>query len=94
MFVNGKYHYICIAPKEWAVHKKENLEQILVDSCLDHRKNTTCIHGANTKISSVSTKLEYYNLKLWFKRTDDISASPNSTLYFSMLLDLPESKCK
>ncbi|AGO14380.1 BV6 family protein [Diolcogaster facetosa bracovirus] len=94
MFIDGKYHYNCVAPKEWAVHKKENLEKMMVDSCLDHRKKTTCIHEANTKISSVSTKLEYYNLKLWFKRTDDISASPNSGSYFSMLLHLPESKCK
>nr|QZB49210.1 BV-like protein [Cotesia vestalis bracovirus] len=94
MFIDGKYHYICVAPKEWAVHKTENLEKMMLDSCLDHRKKTTCIHGANTQISSVSTKLEYCDLRLWFKRTDDISASPNSGSYFSMFLHLPESKCK
>ncbi|KAH0547108.1 hypothetical protein KQX54_017119 [Cotesia glomerata] len=94
MFIDGKYQHICIAPKEWAIHKTESVEKMMIDSCLNHRKKTSCIHGANTQISSVSTKLEYYDLKLWFKRTDDISTKPNSGSYFSMMLHLPESKCK
>ncbi|ACE75487.1 conserved hypothetical protein [Bracoviriform facetosae] len=93
MFIDDKYHYISIVPKEWENHKLENLEKMMLDSCLDHRKKTTCIHGAVTEISSVSTKLEYYNLKLWFKKADDKSVRPSSNSYFPMLLHVPDSKC-
>ncbi|AAW51799.1 hypothetical protein 3 [Bracoviriform demolitoris] len=88
MILNGKYHYICIAPREWEEYSSKNLKQLIVDSCKSHRQQTTCIHGAVTNIAGVSTKLEYYDLKLWMKKQGDNSAYPDQKDYFRMLLDL------
>lgn len=90
MIIDGQYHYICIAPREWKIHESKELQQKMAESCLEHRRRTTCIHGAVTHISSVSTKLEYHNLKLWFKKLEDKSPVPNSTSYFGLLLNLKD----
>nr|AOH69096.1 hypothetical protein A6F54_21 [Microplitis mediator bracovirus] len=88
MILNGKYHYIGIAPREWKEHSSKNLEKIIVDSFKSHRQQTTCIHGAVTNIAGVSTTLEYYDLKLWMKKKGDNSDHPDPRNYFRMLLDL------
>ncbi|CAD6243619.1 GSCOCT00014287001.2-RA-CDS [Cotesia congregata] len=31
MFIDGKYHHICVARKEWAIHKTESLEKMMLD---------------------------------------------------------------
>ena len=90
MFIDGQYHYICIAPREWKIHESKELQQKMSESCLEHRRRTTCIHGAVTHISTVSTKLEYHNLKLWFKKVDDKSPVPSSESYFGLLLNLDD----
>lgn len=88
MFLNGQYHYIAILPKEWEDEKQKQLRKKVAESCINHRRKTTCIHGAITEISSISTKLEYYNARLWFKKAGDKYSTPTSKSYYKTLLNL------
>ncbi|CAD6243593.1 GSCOCT00014196001.2-RA-CDS [Cotesia congregata] len=44
------------------------------------------VKGAEITIGETTTKTDYWNLKLWLKRTSDMTY-PDSKGYFWMLLD-------
>lgn len=87
MFVNGKYHYICIVPQEWGIYVREDLELMIYRSLRYHFNRNGQIKNAVTTINNITAKTEYWNLKLWMKKMSDKSIYPDSNKYFWMLLD-------
>lgn len=86
MMVNGRYHYICIVPIEWQIYSKDDLEIFIYKCMRNHFNKHGEIRGTEITIGETTIKTEYWNLKLWLKRTSDRNYSKPEG-YFWMLLD-------
>nr|AOH69079.1 hypothetical protein A6F54_3 [Microplitis mediator bracovirus] len=85
MMVDGKYHYICIVPQEWKKYRRSDLEKLLFKRTRKHFHLKGQIKGAVIKIKKVTTKVKYYNLKLWMKKIRDKSNYPDEKYFWTLM---------